>query len=418
MTGDEQVSKDNVLPLLWILVGVVLIFICLLFIAWRVVWRIRRNFTRTSEEPFYKSAAFHKGVNFLENGGKLLCLVGQWGSGKTSTAKQVYISVTNTHPIIIQNSSTFDVGNQPVIFDGAILKEITNVEKDQLGEKIKTLFENMSHSGTQPFIIITLDEDMEHLYNFVRSLLPYKEVKFIDLSKTLTKGDRTQILHSQLERFSPNTVFSKVEQLALKGKNHSLGYPEICVLFSRCSDFQNVGPIVFCNRPLQHLRMHLEDMHNSEDNEKFLMLAYISLNQMEINVNAPNGRLFKILRSCRPGTSEDNINETANDSNSGTNNEDRNREYFTSLLLKEFVVREADTSKYRLQHEVLKRMVLIVFGTYHFDKLLQHSNQEELKGLIEEKNTHYNQFLQEERKPVLEIKKEHWKQYQAKISLK
>lgn len=57
------------------------------------------------------------------------------------------MSVTNTQPVIIPNSSTFDVGNQPVIFDGAILKEITNVEKDQLREKIKSLFENMLRSG-------------------------------------------------------------------------------------------------------------------------------------------------------------------------------------------------------------------------------------------------------------------------------
>lgn len=42
-----RVSKDNVLPLPWILVGVVLLFICL-FIACCVVWcRNRRNFKRS-----------------------------------------------------------------------------------------------------------------------------------------------------------------------------------------------------------------------------------------------------------------------------------------------------------------------------------------------------------------------------------
>lgn len=354
-------------------------------------------------------------MGFITNGGKLLCLIGQWGSGKTSTAQQVYISVNNTQPIVTKNCLTFDVGNQPVIFDGAIFNEITDFEKNQFREKITTLYKNMTPSVRNPFIIITLNEDMEHLYGFVESLVPcQKEVKCIDLTKKLTKGDRTQILHSQFEKFNQNKEFSKVEQLALEGKDHSLGYPEICALFSRA--FQNVGPLIFCNRPLQCLGMHLERMHNSEDNEKFFMLVYVSLNQMEINVNTPNGMLFEILRSCRSGTSEDNISETANESYSGTNKKDRNREFFISLLSKEFVVMKADSSIYRLQHTVIKRMVLIVFGTHHFDKLLQYSKQEDLKGWIKVKKAFYNQFTEGDLKPVLEIDEKLWRHYQAKIS--
>lgn len=195
----------------------------------------------------------------MKRGGKLLCLTGLWGSGKTATAKQIYKSVTNKHPIIMQIPLKFDVGNKPIIFDGAILKEITNVEKDQLRENIKTLFENI---GTEAFIIITLEENMEHLYGFVKSLIPCEDdVRFMNLTKKLTKGDRTQILQSQFEVFSPNENFSKVKQLALKGTGHSLGYPETCALFSRCSAFQKIGPVVFCNRPLRYLKRQLEDMH-------------------------------------------------------------------------------------------------------------------------------------------------------------
>lgn len=51
---------------------------------------------------------------------------------------------------------------------------------------------------------------------------------------------------------------------------------------------------------------------------------------------------------------------------------------------------KADSSIYRLQHTVIKRMVLIVFGTHHFDKLLQYSKQEDLKGWIKVKKS----FLQ------------------------
>lgn len=380
------------------------------------------------EEPFFKSAAFHEGVNFIKSDGdgKILCLTGQWGSGKTSTAKQVYMSVTNTHPNIIQNSSTFVAGNRPVIFDEAIFKEKTNVEKDQLREKIKTLFDNMILSGTKPFIIITLEENMEHFYGFVKTLIPCEDnVTFINLTNKLTKGDRTQILHSQFEVFNPNRDFSNVEQLALKDSGHSLGYPETCALFSRCSAFQKIGPLVFCNRPLRYLKRHLEDMHHSEHSEKFLMLVYMSLNQMEINVDTPNDMLNEILKSCRCGINKKslgiklrNVGDELNDliSKSKLEQNDRHKDYLTTLLPNEFVVKDADTSNYRLQHAVIKRMALIVFGTNHFDKLLKFSKQEDLKGWIKENkiNCHPCERLGDI-KPVLKIKQDQWRQFQEKL---
>lgn len=371
-------------------------------------------------EPFYKSAAFHEGVKFIENGGKVLCLTGQWGSGKTSTAKNVYkfVNKIEKHQIVIRNTLFFDVGDQSVIFDDAISKEITDIEKDQL----RKLYDNFSRSVINGFIIITLDENMKSCYGFVKSLIPCKkDIKFIHLSKTLTKGDRTKILDSQLEAFSPNKDFSKVEQLALKGKDHSLGYPEICALFSRCTSFQNVGPVVFCNLPLQHLLSHLDGMHNSEENEKFLMLVYMSLNQMEIDIKTPNSMFYKIRKSCIccTGNNESGTLPTQMESTETTSkeisvaaNDSYSETKFMMLLSTEFVVQEEGTSIYRLQHEVIKRMALIVFGTYHFNKLLEFSKQEELKGWIQEKSTFYNPFKQGDIKPVLVLQKKQWRRYQ------
>lgn len=45
-------------------------------------------------------------------------------------------------------------------------------------------------------------------------------------------------------------------------------------------------------------------MHEYKENEKFLLLVYMSMNQLEINITAPNETLFEILRSCSCGTSE------------------------------------------------------------------------------------------------------------------
>lgn len=60
-------------------------------------------------------------------------------------------------------------------------------------------------------------------------------------------------------------------------------------------------------------------------------------------------------------------------------------------------------------------MTLIVFGTHHFDTLLELSKPEELKVWVKEKR---KQFFdpQGDIKPVLEIDREQWRQFQAKLS--
>lgn len=369
-------------------------------------------------------------MDFIENGGQLVCFLGQWGSGKTATATQVYESVTNTPPIIIRNLLEFSVGNQPVIFDDAIVKNITDNEKDQLKDKIKKLYENMSKFGNAAFIIVTLDEDMKHVHDFFKSIVPNtNDIKFINLSKSLTTGDRTQILHSQYGKFCKKGDFSRVEQLALKGRDYSLGYPEICALFSRCQAFQKVGTTIFCKFPLRNLKSYIEDMHiSAEKSNKFLMLVYMSLNQMEINVNNSNERLFEILRSCSCGTKkksnntgttktesfETKIKESQSDKYlcCGTKPKKKVKDNITPLLLNEFVVKK-DTSTYRLQHDVIKRMALIVFGTHHFDKLLKFSKQEDLKGWIEMDTFLHNPL--NDIKPVLVVEKEQRENFQAKL---
>lgn len=158
---------------------------------------------------FHKTAAFHEGVNFIAGGGKLLCLVGQWGSGKTSTAKQVCLEVSNTQPIIIRDILEFEVGDRPVILDEAIYKGISEVEMVTLRRKIQQFYENMSHLPIKAFILLTLGENMEAFFDYVKTLVSSEsEIKFIDLSKSLTKGDRTPILSLQIRTLCTKTNFS------------------------------------------------------------------------------------------------------------------------------------------------------------------------------------------------------------------
>ncbi|XP_052677344.1 uncharacterized protein LOC128158510 [Crassostrea angulata] len=448
----ENVSNEAVSLPLGILIGVpVSLFIVFfaLFLIGHCICR-RRQYKEGNEEipfddfslekPFYKTSAFHEGVNFITSGGEVLCLVGLWGSGKRSTAKQLYVAVTNSSPILISNPLTFDVTeyHEPIIVDMTLAIDISKSENENLAEKTHMLFENMSSSNTctKAFIIFLIDEDRENIVKFVRSL--GKKTKVKDLSESLTKGDRTQILYSQFETFCRNENFSKVEKLAVgKGKDHSLGYSEICALFIRCSYFQTFGPVLFRNRPLQYLKSYLQQMHRFAEKEKFLMLVYMSLNQMEINVNNPDDILFKILESCNcvPARKETKSKkkqieitgtevtlETSNTEHvSSSENKPKkrimSREDIISLIPMEFVnkLKVQEACVYRLQHDVIKRMTLIVFGTYHFDKLLELSEPGELKEYVKKQSrTTFVAQCQIE-PPILEISGKQWSQYQERL---
>lgn len=136
------------------------------------------------------------------------------------------MAATKSTSIIISDLLTFDASKhyKPIIVGQERFKELTDAEKKQLREKISILFKNMSSFKTQASLIFLFNEDRDT--ELVRSLVTKrKEIKILDLSKHITKGDRTQILYSHFQTFIPNENFSKVKTLTIKGIDSSLGYP-------------------------------------------------------------------------------------------------------------------------------------------------------------------------------------------------
>ena len=367
------------------------------------------------KEPFFKTAVFHEATAYLKEGGHFLVLSGIWGSGKTTTAKEVYRSVTGKSPTIITDLERFDCEeqNQAFIFEEAIPRDFSNKEMKILQDKINKWFERVSVGETNPFIIFTSNDDRKSTFSKIIPVTSGTDLKFINLNDRLTKGDRTQILNSHFTLLCPNKEFSKIEDLAIKGINKSLGYPEICALFCRCEHFQKTN-IIFCSRPLRNLRSYLERMCNSEEN-KFLILVYMSLNQMEMDVENLNEMIFNELETCKTNnrTQAEPLVGTIVDILRHGNDED-----IQSLMSWEFVNKVPNSNKYRLQHDVIKRMTLIVFGNSHFNKLLELTKREDLEGWIE-KSSFINelrsmQSYYDDIMPLLFIKGKKWKQYDKK----
>ena len=295
-----------------------------------------------NREPFHK--AFHEAKQFLEDGGKFLVLSGIWGSGKTKIAEELFRSVTGKSPMIITDLEKFhcEEQHQALIFDEAISGNLSDEEMNTLRDKIKiwfakvstgkkprlanvsnakkpwlaklsigessglekisfdehSLLKDESYGETKTFIIFTSILDRKSISAYITSAASDKDFKVINLNNRLTKGDRTQILNSYFTISCPNNDFSKIEDLATKGNNESLGYPEICVLFCRCDAFQKKKGVDFCKSPLRSLRYHLKEMYHSEKN-KFFTLVYMSLNQMEIDVENLDEMLFYELETCK-----------------------------------------------------------------------------------------------------------------------
>lgn len=421
--------------------------------------------------PFFKTKAFHEGVKFLSNGGKLLCLSGPWGSGKTSVAKNVYIEVTNTRPVIIRDPLKLDICNLPVILDDVLSKDISEDDGRVIVEKIN----NMLCSETLSFIIVIVDGKLKTLPESLKSLFSDgKGKKCMDLSKSFTKGDENQILFTNFNFFCPDEDFSKFfEELKSKRKEDTIGYPEICALLCRCRKNPHMpSPLLFRNSPLQHLTALLEKMHRSDNNKKFMMLVYMSLNQMEINVAVQNHGFDELLESCNCNDTPSKSNNQLEVPSTETSGDDANKktssgieklttqtpnskvcttkteqkelletskvgqtnvykpeesslstpskykkrlDFLTSIIPMEFADKVRNTSMYRLQHDVVKRMALIVFGTHHFDELLKFSKPEDLKGWIKEKKAidFFDKF--KDTKPYLKIDGNKWTQYKNEM---
>ena len=412
--------------------------------------------------PFHKTAAFHEAKQYLEDGGRFLVLSGIWGSGKSKTAMEVYRSVTGKSPKIIRNLEklNFEGESQSLIFEEVISGSLSNEKMKNLQDNIKLWLENVSNaekpglatvskgkkpwfgkvsygrrSGlhntsiaedsllekesngkTKKFIIFTSDGDMKSTFALITSV-PIKKLKVINLNNSLTKGDRTQILYSHFDFSWPNKDFSKIENLAAKGKNESLGYPEISTLFCRCEGFQKQEGVDFFENPLRSLKAYLKKMYHSETN-KFFMLVYMSLNHMEVDVENPDEKLFHELETCK---SYDHTQaELSVDTKVEIVQHDEiDSEKIKSLISWEFVNKVPNSSKYRLQHDVIKRMTLIVFGAFHFGKLLELSEPEDLKGWIKEKGASttvkktYGDIM-----PSLNIDSDKWRQYKEKMGWK
>ncbi|XP_061178306.1 uncharacterized protein LOC133186937 [Saccostrea echinata] len=350
------------------------------------------------ETPFFKTSTFHEANSFLKDGGKILCLIGKWGSGKSTTAKNVYKSLTGRQPIVIEDILKFDVSScqDSIIVEEPLPREdISDEEENNRVEKIIYLCKHILKTNHTFMIITSTEEAWETITD---------EVKKCDVDDNeYCYGDRSQIFHTIFQFYNPDKPFSIVEENVTRFQINSLGFPETCALFSKCSEFQkSKGGVLFFNRPLRYLSLYLEKMcHTSREKQKFLVLVYMSLNNMKIDMDKSNDKLWEIFRLC--GLNTDSVR-------------------LKSIIPSELVVKE-EPSVYVLQHEVIKRITLITFGKLYFSVLLRFSSRKDLEGWIKHKKRTFivTELLEDGRKqasdiePFLEINDEQWTEYQEKM---
>nr|XP_022319921.1 uncharacterized protein LOC111122419 isoform X1 [Crassostrea virginica]XP_022319928.1 uncharacterized protein LOC111122419 isoform X1 [Crassostrea virginica]XP_022319937.1 uncharacterized protein LOC111122419 isoform X1 [Crassostrea virginica] len=449
--GDRD-SANRGHSLLWLLIGIsVLVVILLSAIICCFFWRRKQHCSQNDPEnrlllscidsngPFFKTTAYHQAAQFIKDDGRFLFLIGQWGSGKTTVAKRVYTSVTGKTPLLSKDLLEFDINEREksFIFDEAISRNLSYEEKQALKTNINSWCERKSSVPEENlFIIFTLTDANE--YKELIKLLPPDEKRIIiNLHDSLTKGDRSQILYAHFQYFCPFQDFSKIEQIALRNSTKSLGFPERCLLYSRSKQLrESTGPVIFFNRPLRHLKLYLQTMNHSTDRDKFLLLVYMCLNEMKKDIEVSNKEILTFLESHEPYQHgeiehEDNTNqlkliptknavnrmEKAFETHLVTG--DMSDKFVGSLFPWEFVDRVPGTSnKYRIQHDVIKRMTLIVYGTCHFAKLLEYAKPEDLEGWIEKKDKLSVKLPSvREIRPVLKVSDEEWKTYGLKCKL-
>jgi hypothetical protein len=291
--------------------------------------------------------------------------------------------------MIVQNFYEFDVTS---FFDSVIIEEPflghINIQENMLS-KIVCLCSNLQKSENE-FVIFTFSDQMwkDLSKDFTLRLSEVGAVlhEFCLNYEMLTGEDQVEILRSKFLLYNPQSPFVEVEAVASKFDPVHVAYAETCTLLSRCKNFQtNPGPVKFCNGPLSSLKSHFENMCKSSamsEKGRFLVLVFMSLIQRKVDKKGWTKlhELCKFFKSCNLST-----------------------KIVPSMMPKEFVVEE-EKSTYVLDDDVIQRMVLIVFGTHHFEKLLRFHRWLTLPEWIKETRRFPSHLMQHDIDPVLYLR--------------
>lgn len=306
----------------------------------------------TSNKEKEQSKSFTQARKHLDQKG-MVVITGVQGSGKTFLAKELVTDLkkngTEMKSIWISNifellkNQTQSKENIDIyVFDGMFYE--LQIDK-KVEETIKALKQYSNNSGNS-YHIFTVPSYIWQKHSLCNEFKSWLGEVRVDLDKR-SKSENRNILKYLINRYGlpgeQADVICKLESHLLEFTSNSIGFPALISWVCKQSNEEEVKKVL--RNPLQSMSEKVALLKNDlkvQESGQFLILAYTSLNDGKMDVDAVDKELVETLRKTFvPGFVDQDLDE------------------YAKRMMGYYLSRNKDDGSYEFDLNILKKIVLV-----------------------------------------------------------
>lgn len=280
---------------------------------------------------------------------RMVAITGVQGSGKTFLAKQLVtdlkkngiemksIWISNIIELL-QSKEKFDI----YVFDGMFYE----LQMDKTVEETIKALKVFSNESEESYLIFTIPSYIWQKHSSCNEFESWLGEVRVDLDKRI-KSEKRNILKFLMNRYDlpreQADIICKLESNLLEFNSESIGFPALISWICKQSSEEEVKKVL--RNPLQSMSDKVALLKNDptvEEGGKFLILAYMSLNDGKMDVNDVDETLFETLRKTFvPGF------------------ENKDLDKYATRMMDYFLSRNKDNGSYEFDLNIIKKVVLV-----------------------------------------------------------
>ena len=324
-----------------------------------------------------------------------MSIVGKWGSGRTTLAKQAILDCALTFIsstckfTTIHNISDWETGVHAgctcfIYMPDCIKEWYATSHVEDVTKSLSQLFVN---ARGQCFVILGVRDTVWEKYKHVLSqceIFKEKRLHFMNDKENLSSKDFREILHKQLhannaivditedipieDKAEKATLSSKKAELLVAKENSVVGLPELIAL--SCKNRRILSNIErFCAEPLSVIKDDLKQMSESpkvSEKHKFVVLTYAMIHNGSFCLSKLNDGLLRSIRTIFAVFSPpDDYFEDA-----------------TEKLMDDYLELSKDKETHYIQHDVITRVIFEIVAESKIEFLIQNCDSQLLLNCI------------------------------------
>nr|XP_011428825.2 uncharacterized protein LOC105329328 [Crassostrea gigas]XP_019923212.2 uncharacterized protein LOC105329328 [Crassostrea gigas] len=311
---------------------------------------------------------------------KALSIVGKWGSGRTTLAKQVILQCAQSFVNSTCKFTTIDRATswKKGVHDGCVsfiylpdcIKEwYTPSHVEDVAECLKDM---LIRPSDQCYVVLSVNENTWSKYEHILSqcdIFKEKRLHFMQNKEILSSNDYKEMLHVIVQnRVKLDSLTSKTSVILAAKENDVIGLPELMTL--SCKNRRILSNVArFCAEPLSVIKDDLKQMSEFpkiSEKHKFVVLIYAMIHNGSFSLQKLNENMLRSIRTIFAVFSPpDDYFEDAVDK-----------------LMEEYLEISTDKETLCTQHEIIKRILFEIVAEIKIEFLIQNCDSRLLLNCI------------------------------------